>query len=1104
MRRLVFSLMVCVSPIAFPACAADAPQQVTPAALARPAVGAPAPWVLPASIPAPPPAAQGEAVMVLMGDLQARFSREGTSYYVAHSFKIATSAGLESGALEISWDPALETLTLHRYRILRDGKEINLLGDGGKLSVIQREKNMESAVLNGELTTSLQPEDLRVGDIVDIAYTRTRHDPAMKGMSEAMLGPNDGVAFGRNRLRLIWPNSKLMKWRAFPGAIQPKLTHTDLGNELISDLDNVTTPKPPENAPSRFQLINYVEITEFKSWSDVSKTFAPLYDEAVKLGAGSPVKALAVEISAATADPKIRAERALKLVQEQVRYLYLGMNDGGYVPASADTTWSRRFGDCKAKTVLLTALLRELGIDAHPLLVNTERGDTVAVQLPIMGAFDHAIVEARIGGHSYWLDGTRLADTTIDKIETPAWHVGLPIVSGGAELVPLVPAQLSQPSETISLDLDASAGVDVPASAKGEMRYRGQSGTDMRVKYSGMSPADLDAALRKQWHDTYDFVTPTTVSTSDDSKTGDFLIQMAGSAKMDWGAQSGTRWYELDRARLGWKFNITRDKEINLDAPYSFDYPSFWENRETIKLPNGGKGFKLQGGPVDQTVEGLYEFHRELGINADVVTMENRTRALTDELPAKKAQAAHDAMMALGDVGIFIRLPDDYRKTDLEIAALGGDKPAQGSAYMMRGAQRSDAGDHQGALADENAALALAPNLAPAHAVRALQLAIAKSPEALAAADRALALDPKQSLAWRAKGIVAFNAKQYDDAIKDYGTAIDLGAKDAEILTGRGGLYLLKARFAEALADFDAALAVSPSALTRGVRATALYGLGRNEEALTEADEALKSLPDSDKLHTLRAALNLALDHHDKAIADYNWLIDHKPSATLYLQRAQAWPIGDKEHINADIEAALKLDPRDVRALAIRASQETDSKQFAQAEKDIASADAISPDNIGLAMLRTQLLQSEGRVPEAIANADHIIAKHPANSALLNSRCWLKAIANVQLDSALADCDAAVKLTPTSAAILDSRAFVLFRMGRNDDAVVQYSAALKIAPRQSGSLFGRGLARDRLGDHAEARTDIAEAREITADIDAKFRGYGIKIPDDFLAPQALH
>ena len=72
-------------------------------------------------------------------------------------------------------------------------------------------------------------------------------------------------------------------------------------------------------------------------------------------------------------------------MQERVRYVALLMGQGGYVPAAAETNSSRRYGDCKAKTALLLAILHELGIAAEPVVVNAVAGDMVADRLPSIG-----------------------------------------------------------------------------------------------------------------------------------------------------------------------------------------------------------------------------------------------------------------------------------------------------------------------------------------------------------------------------------------------------------------------------------------------------------------------------------------------------------------------------------------------------------------------------------------------------------------------------------------------------------------------------------------------------------------------------------------------
>lgn len=649
--------------------------------LPRPQIAPPAAWVEPLPIPAPPKGTEGAATIDLLGDLQVRFAATGDTTYSNAVWQVGTAQGLDNSTLNVDWDPALEVLTLHRYRILRDGKAIDLLGDGARLKVIQRETRMEDAMLDGRLTATLQPEDLRVGDVLELAYSITRHDPATAGRSDYIAGPADGATYGRFRVRMLWDKDKQMHWRAYPGVLQPRLRKTATGSELVADLTDMTAPLPPAGAPARYRMVNAIEISEFADWAAISRIFAPLYVDAVRLAPDSPVRAEAARIAAQTADPARRAELALKLVQEQVRYLFLGMDDGGFVPAPADQTWVRRFGDCKAKTVLLVALLKELGIAARPVLVHTRNGDLVAQRLPVMDAFDHAIVEATIGGRSYWLDSTRLGDERLDQLETPDYQVGLPLTEPGSGLVQILPEPFDRPSEQTTLTLDASKGLDVPATVNGEMRFHGTAASDMRLKYAGFGQADRARELRKLWRDTFDYLAPGKVGTHDDPETGDFILSMSGSAQMEWNRDQGTRWFEVDRSRLGWRLDIAREGELSPDAPFSFSYPDWTASREVVILPRGGKGFRVQGGSFDKTVGDLYQFRRTVKLEGAVVTMDSDTRAIARELPAARAARTRSEMAELSMGSVFIRVPDDYEPTDEEKALAIRQDAAEAAAH---------------------------------------------------------------------------------------------------------------------------------------------------------------------------------------------------------------------------------------------------------------------------------------------------------------------------------------------------------------------------------------------------------------------------------------
>jgi hypothetical protein len=53
--------------------------------------------------------------------------------------------------------------------------------------------------------------------------------------------------------------------------------------------------------------------------------------------------------------------------------------------------FTHRFGDCKDKATLLSAMLREIGIESYYVIINTERGSITATT-PANLEFDHAIL----------------------------------------------------------------------------------------------------------------------------------------------------------------------------------------------------------------------------------------------------------------------------------------------------------------------------------------------------------------------------------------------------------------------------------------------------------------------------------------------------------------------------------------------------------------------------------------------------------------------------------------------------------------------------------------------------------------------------------------
>ena len=102
------------------------------------------------------------------------------------------------------------------------------------------------------------------------------------------------------------------------------------------------------------------------------------------------IRKLAGEIVGAATDRRQKAERLYNWVAQNIRYVGIGLNDGGFTSQPASAVLAARYGDCKAHVTLLKALLATQDIEADFVAVNT----IARFSLPALPApsFDHAII----------------------------------------------------------------------------------------------------------------------------------------------------------------------------------------------------------------------------------------------------------------------------------------------------------------------------------------------------------------------------------------------------------------------------------------------------------------------------------------------------------------------------------------------------------------------------------------------------------------------------------------------------------------------------------------------------------------------------------------
>lgn len=658
----------------------------------------PAPaWVSAQSIPPASAKNAEQPVTLLLHDQQLRFEPKAIINYSELAFKIQKSEGLSAGNLSVGWDPATDTLTVNKLEIHRGNQTLDILKSGQTFTTLRRESNLELAMFDGQLTANIQPEGLQVGDVIVLAATIEHVDPVLKGHAEATFAPWADAQIGLAHARLLWPSSiqtKIQKTGDLP--TPERRTATDGLNVYELTMHDIEPVIPPKGAPLRYKIGRMGEATDFRSWSDLASLMIPLYGDAAKIPASGPLRDEVEKIRKSSSDPKARAEQALQLVEERVRYVALLMGQGGLVPAPAETTWSRRFGDCKAKTALLLGILHAMNIDAEPLLVQSKFGDALPELLPMLSYFDHVLVRAHIAGKTYYLDGTRTGDREIDGIQVPDFGWGLPLTDN-AKLVQLVQPPLDRQNLETKIAIDAIAGIYALASVSVDQLIDGDLAVGMNSGLASISEAQRQQFFEEYWKKSLDDLTVSSTTFVFDKQARQLHLAMKGKMKLDW---SGG-FFHLPASSLGYTPDLDRSAGPSHDAPFAVSHPVFARVESKIRFPPNffpANIEKLVPEPVHTTLIGV-EYSRVQSATNDSMTVQTTTRSLVPEVSYKEAMAASAALKTLAYGDVSARLPATYRLTSADLPEVKDDMSGSASDIVTRGNSLMENGHFDEAIA---------------------------------------------------------------------------------------------------------------------------------------------------------------------------------------------------------------------------------------------------------------------------------------------------------------------------------------------------------------------------------------------------------------------
>ena len=571
--------------------AATASAAETPAE-SKPVVAPPSAWVLPQFYDrqaASQSAEAGADQHWLLLERQINVASNETFVHVVR--QVCTLAGLQNGAdIEVNYNPDYQSLTLHWARLWRGANHLERL-DASQIKVMRQERDLDQQLLNGEQTAMLVMDDVRVGDIVDYAYSVKGDNPVFNGcFSDTAVIQTDNPV-DRLLVRVLCPVPRQIYFRPHGCSVQPAILRKTNSVECVWDLRQVPKCQTEDSLPVWFEPAPWVQMTEFKSWAEVNQWALALFQNASPL---SPALAGKIAEWKQLAGPEQQVLAVLRFVQDEIRYFGVEIGVSAEKPADPSTVFARRFGDCKDKALLFVTLLRGLGIEAYPVLVNTQLRHTLDDWLPAADAFDHCIAVVLLNGQTYWLDPTAAYQRgPLAAHYLPDYARGLVIAPRTAALT-TIPQTAGLPLTT-TLESFILGGRTGTASLKVLTVAEGRDADDLRAMFANTKRSEIEKSFTHFYAGSYPGTTMAApIEVQDDEaanrfQTTEYYTLDKAWIKSDSDGRYRCEFYPFSIASLNQKPEDTRRS-----LPLGLTYPEHRILRTEITVPAAWNSWTFQ------------------------------------------------------------------------------------------------------------------------------------------------------------------------------------------------------------------------------------------------------------------------------------------------------------------------------------------------------------------------------------------------------------------------------------------------------------------------------------------------------------------------------
>lgn len=313
----------------------------------------------------------------------------------------------------------------------------------------------------------------------------------------------EDIAVEQSRMMVQVPQNYNLRYRSFrytgdPQVVTEKNTriYTWEAKQLMALPDETAAPEWERRttavwlAPGAFEMERYKGT--MNSWEEFGRFVYALNQGRDQLP--EPVKQKVRQLTEGLSDPGEKVKQLYRYLQQHTRYVSVQLGIGGWQTFDATYVATKGYGDCKALSNYMYALLKEAGIPSYYTLIHAGQGETSFERDFPSSQFNHVILCVPMGKDTTWLECTNPFMPAGYLSGFTAGRPALLITEAGGKLVstPVYGMEQNQQLRRLEARVAADGNLQVQVFT----HYTGQQQDELHSQLHGLSREKLLESVR--------------------------------------------------------------------------------------------------------------------------------------------------------------------------------------------------------------------------------------------------------------------------------------------------------------------------------------------------------------------------------------------------------------------------------------------------------------------------------------------------------------------------------------------------------------------------------------------------------------------------------